>query len=510
MKTVRLWVWILGLVVLGASSACVVTPTNGDAPLCGADAAIEINGYAPDQRTSGPGWEKVRVEVGPTRQGPFTALTVVPMQFLDGETWGAWNTGKIVVPRRFWGASGDTAELFVRARYAVDAPNGNNVYFFTYDNSSLGTGQTVACVGDRIHAGASRTDAVISCASSQSPLVRVTAPVTSRCECSSLPTFQGDAMIRSAADIDAHRCDVAITGTLSVLADAPDVVSLPRLTQVGGRLGLDLSIMGNASKLRRVQLPALSKVDGLISIVGRPPVDERVTIDVGLPALATANGPVNLEFFGPGAVELVGLSSLTRIDKGLDLRFEGEATGDLFLPKLDDIGGRLLISHSGGILNFLRALTTVGGPVILAYHGTSPQSERIGFDELRNVGGDLSFFGSPWESFDPGEPAFGRLGSVGGTLRFENTTFKSVALGTPPLALTSLAVVGNPQLVSLPVAADLPLSSTGTLTVQNNLSLPECEVMQFASDQAALGFGGEVSVGGNAECLPGTPRDPTE
>jgi hypothetical protein len=505
MKTFRTWLCILGLSVLGASSACVVGPTNGDAPLCGADAPIEISGYAPDERASGPGYDQVLVEVGPRRDGPFSELVRAPISFTQGETWGAWTTGKVVVPRNRWGNSDSTAELFLRVRYAFDPPNGNKIFFYTYDNPSLGTGQTVACVSDRIQAGASRTDAAALCASSQSPLVRVTAPVMSQCGCSAETTARGNVMIHNIGDVDAHRCDVAMNG-LFIYNDSPLVVSLPRLRSVRG-LSIYYDVPGRPTEARRVELPGLTRVDGPMAIQARGLVDGTLRLDVGLPDITTVTGKFYTTISGTGGVSLQGLNGLTSIGGDMDLVFHGQADGARFLPQLETLGGRMMLHHDAGITKMMPSLTSIGSHLWLLYHGTSAQSELVGFDKLRSVGADMLFDSSPWQTFDDGEPAFSQLGSIGGTLTLNKTQLQSLRLGAPPLSVGSLSVTGNPQLISLPAGADMPLSSTGTLTVQNNFSLGECQVTQFVSEQVALGFTGQVTTGGNAECLPNGPPD---
>jgi hypothetical protein len=171
------------------------------------------------------------------------------------------------------------------------------------------------------------------------------------------------------------------------------------------------------------------------------------------------------------------------------------------LPAVTRIEGNLSIEATSFIEKVLLSLDEVTGTVrferILGRICPLVFTGGMLMPNLRRIGGDLVSQGC---SFPVTSAGFSQLASVGGSFRIlGEVSGGAVRLGrcdAPPLSLGSLEISGS-ALTQIPLATNVAVGSTGSVTISGNTRLCQCHVDEFISE---LSWSGSAVTSGNGAC----------
>lgn len=490
--------------LLLASASCVTTPQNGESVANTASPVIfEGYGLTPLRR--------VYVEAGSSSSGPFTLVPgaasftellpsqTVPVGLGVSLPLYAFELSS-AIPAARWQLTTDAdgcslARTFVRVRDALGT-------YRTFDADSPG----FACVQAQLTAGNSPQEAFELCGSDQSPVIRLSAGTR----------FVGDVVIDDASDVLALRCIEEIDGSLTVLASAPNLVSLPRLARITGNVELlynsyrpepdPMSSYYEALRCggmhavtadtRVYDVPALARVDGNLTLRQQGTFSGISTqpIELGLASITSLGGSLTIEI-GQFGGSPCGLPALSKVPGDLAVVFVhfGEIDSSIngLLTTLGEVGGAF--TFQGGHNTFgnpMPMLAKVGALHILK---NSPTLSGFHFPALADVTGVAELAGT-----GPGSNLTGLLRA--GSLWVHDSGYTSLEqVGGASLLLGGLELVDNDTLGALrdgTGASKVTLQPAAKLTVLDNGALSSAETCAFVAVQAAKGWSGASDLGG--------------
>ncbi len=491
------------LVALGAvvpSTGCMFGPENGES-LPSTTAVVDFDGIV-----LGPGMT-VEILAAPTMAGPFsgwpgstTASDTSPAPFSvptgGGQSAPAYEWSvSTTIPADRWGSVVEADGCAHPVTY-VRADTGA-LSLLTFDAPSDNDPGGLACAFDTVLNGGTVIDVANDCASDDTPIARVDAPLV----------HVGDVFIDGPAAAAALSCIGIIDGSLQVQLGSTEAVALPRLQRVTGDVQLGLESVAVApysaprcgvampvslqSQTATVDLPALASIDGDLAILQTSSgvlttAGER--IELGLDGLTSVGGDLLVSFDIP-AVAPCGLSALPSLAGDLTLAFGGADTGGLFLDVLQHVDGEVSISGAFTTLNLLPSLQAAGALVITDIAQLSPSSMPV----LDSVEGlvrldDVGLFGQQL-------PALAHAQA----LELHDTGLPSLSLlGAGSLAIESLSLTDNAILSTLLPAGASPvtLSAAAPLTVTGNPNLGSAQVCAFVAFHQGEGWSGPQDLGG--------------
>ena len=181
----------------------------------------------------------------------------------------------------------------------------------------------------------------------------------------------GDLIVAQASDVPP--CLETIDGKLSV-ATRDSIITFPRLTDVTGHVTLTLTGRG------RAHFPALERVhDGLEVVL-------KATGDLNFPKLSHVGGPLGLDLDPSASAR--GFENLVRHSGGLWI-FGGGDLSDV-LPNLWIVSGTVFIQPTGPVKHLLPKLTHVGGHLVMR---NTPHFPLKGLSGLSDIDGGVYLFG---------------------------------------------------------------------------------------------------------------------
>ncbi len=471
-----------GALAAGLASSCMLTPNNQQT-VCGVDAGVGFAGF-----TIGPS-QTITIEVAPTSSGPWTVLTTAVSGTLpinvDGVDLYAWS---ITTPIDAWAVAGPNFVAYARASLGP-------YNLITFDDPYVTGGVPGGvCIQNQLAAGLSLIDAVTACDSASSPVVELIAPFVSSCPCVAGLSTTTDVVIETPADLANARCLETIDANLEVrTADFP-VVDLHELTEVTGDVTLDYQWSGGIplSAARLIEADVLATVGGNVELSWVDPSMVNPIIDFDLPALTDIAGDLTIDINNVN-YNAEGLPVLTDVNGNLAVV---GSTGDIYAmtmaPLLATVGGDVLIEPGYALRNVFEGLQTVGGDFVIS--GGFIDTPDVGLDQLAVVGGDMRFDGAEWA---PIGEAFPALSSVGGNLELTSAGLLSALsyVTAATVDVGGLVLDQNPDLTTLD--ADLVVSTSGPITITDNVSLDTCDADTLVDDQIALGWSGTATISGN-------------
>lgn len=473
--------WLSFMFVATTGLGCLVTPTNGGGPV-DTTRSLSFVGYAGGAR------QLVEVSASSTREGPFG---VIASTFSDARglaTGGsirlyAFSTNA-AVPN--WAPVCGGQEAFIQAK-----ANGGLLTTFDKVNAS---GQTLGqCLGSAVAEGANVIGAGFTCASDDSPVVRLLVPSTVE-----QPTsFVGDIVINNAADATSWACLQTLTGNLTVTDATLETIVMPSLISVSGDLSLEyprpMTILPDT---RAIELPLLTTVGGHVSLASHGNENHSVeAFRIGLPALATVGGDVSVLFQGFNASP-TGLNALINLPGNLNIETGtggGDSTGHSYLKFLTHVGGNVHLDLGNSVYGMLPALVAVGGDFELADGNPADNSS---FGALQTIGGDLLVTNAIF--YNASSYGFPALTAVTGMLSVVAVGKPNLRLGAVSgLTVGSLLVDSNPSLVIMD-AAHLIVMPSGGVTISNNVNL--CTSVANAWLMGLGAWAGASAISGNGPC----------
>ncbi len=474
-----------------ALGGCLLEPADSEA-ICGKDAILELSGFV-----AAPG-VAVQVQSAATRSGTFSVIAIATSDTTaaftrDGVSYYAWRV-YAAVPT--WAASSGQYESFVRPR-----SDGALLSF----SSSPGY---LACVEPALSAGQSFAEATAACSSSNTPLLRLTAPLEP-----AAVTVDGDVTVASMADAASYGCLSHVNGDVSIDADVvsasglPDdaPITLPYLSMVAAGAGspgdVSLRYFSSATSVpqKLPQLP-LQFVAGNLSISA----GNVARLELGLSELEVIAGDLSIDY---DSMIVSGLPALRELSGNLRLSEKADSVSAAhLLPALADVGGNLSIEYEGWLDSVLDAVRSVGGDVALGY-SFGPRTIAGQFRSLRglvSVGGNLAISRAP---FPQTMLAFPSLTHVNGSVTLGGSQFQTLNLGAEPtaagpsLTIGSLIVRENPQLSSV-APGRIRITGAGAVVFLHNLCLANADVDAVFAELRALGWSGTGSSSSNGhDCM---------
>lgn len=485
----RLHVWAAVCVLAGTTMACMVSPTDGT-EVCGTDAVITFRGY-----TLSPN-ETVELQASSDgrRFTTFaTTATTTRRKTIAGTTVYPW-TRSVQVPS--WASHRRGYGSFVRSR-TVDSE------LFTFD-SVLPAGKTPeGCITELVDSGMAPADALSACASANTPIVTLEAPLRSTCRC---PTsHNGDVVIANAKDAALWSCLQTLNGNLSVLSSAPSTVDLTALQVVQGALSLNYTTNGVVA--RSINLPVLQQVWDDLTIDGTVSTGP---VALGLPALnwAVGNVFINLENTGPSRVVVTGLDDFFVVPSqySLSLTSHGAFDSTNFMPSFHST--ETISVQSTGLNpsvglplrppNLELAITLeVEYPPGLPPYPSFEHKQSVLFPQLKTAS-YLHIQNDPFYAATSPymvERVYPKLASVG-ILRLDGTQLANLDIGANGMQVGMLELKNNPSLVSLDGGA-FSLANYAAINITNNPALRECLVSSYFTALATWGHTGTRTSAGN-------------
>ena len=451
--------------------ACMASPRD-DTAVCGEEEVFDFSGVTQGPRT-------VQVEASASEAGPFAALgttAACPAPYLGFGlgVLGGVHEWRLSSASGAWGTERGARVTYLRARAQVGR---QWIPLTTFEEG------TPPQTSDR------------------SPLVRITAPPSSTCDC---PTsFSGDVVIASGPDARRFACLTEIDGRLIVTEDAPASFALPNLALVTGDVQLDLSSFCSRpeDQYRAVELPALTTVGGDLRVEARlgallvGPV-----VNVGLDAVTSVGGDVSVQVPGNANVIIAGLGALAEAPGSVTVVATGDLSATNLLPQLASVGGDVTIQSGSTTAIVLPAVVSVAGSVLIKRSRTAGPSFVL--PSLESVLGDMVLEDAVF--FDD-TPKISALAFVGGTYAVrtapESPTLWAVGpgdlsvLGAAPLDVGGLEIDRVEGMTQL--GAALQVATGGAITITGNPDLETCEAESFAAQQAAAGWTGPLTIAGN-------------
>ncbi len=489
----------------------MLDPENGRA-LESTDTLVSFNGHLL------AGTSPVVLQASPTPGGPFSpwpgsSTTSSPSPSLFGVPTGTGTTLSIypwsvtsTIPAAQWGVELHPSGCDVAATY-VRAESG------TYDLSTFDVASDTypggfECLLDAILIGQGISSALTTCASDDSPVVRLHAPLTA--------THVGNVTITSQAEADALSCVPTIDGNLTIAPSAPTTIELPALTSVTGDVALSLPVEAPPagpyvearcgsnnpsivqSVITRVHLPSLTTVGGSVDIDAPStgvPTTAGEPIELGLPALSDLGGSLSISLATP-ATSPCGLEGLTTLAGDLTITLSsGDVGAAMLLPSLQDVDGTVTVSGGFSVLGLLGALNSAGAIELSAIVNLAPFGSLAALLDVSGIVRlhDLS-----------GNPVLTSLQSAG-TVELDGTAISSLAaVGSSSMLAGGLSLYANPSLSQLGSAgsSNVDLSPGAPLIVgtagQDNVALTGAEVCEFVAYQQ--GSNGWTPTGSGFAC----------
>lgn len=482
----------LGLSLLLSTTACVLSPYNGDGYAPGQ--AIDVSGYWHQPNSD------LFVEASPTRYGTYatvgearTGSSAVVLD--DGTEWYHYSVSVVVPPELWTGDACTGKETFIRVRGL------GNVILWTFDQVAPDGKDPVDCMIEARERLGDTFQAAAACAAKEKLAARVEVPG------SGAPfDHVGDVTIATQADQAQWVCLRSLEGTLSVPDSSLPLVELPVLESVSGNVELAYSRPGlkSTEKARRIWMPALTTIEGHLDLDSPAALpNQRVTVDLGLNGLEQLEGDLGVDIPAFN-VHLKGLSSLPQVGGNFSLT---TGTGDTLmagtLPNLAIVDGDAVIDLGlSTTLGVLPALQSVGGNFTHIDGGMYFQvsTSVVSYPQLTEVGGNFEVINVDSRDL-PHEAMFKSLQSVGGTLRYEDigpATRSAIAIGGSKLEVGGLVVEGNSAL-SMVGAEQFKVMGSGPIEFTTNPNLCTSSIQSFLTGQTQW-TGGPAVLSGNAGC----------
>ena len=449
---------------VAATMACITSPRDDDA-LCGVEEQVDFTG-------TGELSEVVTLEASPNPAGPFVAFataTVCDVPF-GGTPISTWAVSSVVP---VW-TRAQNPETYVRAW--VPDGQGGQTFLTTFE---AGTSPEVA---------------------DQSPLLRLTAPAPSTCDC---PTdFVGDAVIDSGPSARRFACLETLTGDLIVTDDAPINVALPDLVSVSGSVELDFSVGCPlpGADIRTIDLSSLTTVGG--NIEAEVVFDSSFsgpTLDVGMDMVTSVGGSISVVGTNSSNASFDGLGGLASLPGSLVVSMLGGDLAGNLLNSLTTVQGDVEIEIGNSVFTVVSNVVTVGGAFTLRRARLSQPGASV-WPSLTTVGGDM-ILDDVRLAPAVQTPRFESLTSVGGT--FQSTAAPMFDAGLRsleditllPLSVGGLILTNNTPLTAL--GASVTVATQGSITITDNANLPTCTAQAFVDGQSQAGWEGVSTIEGN-------------
>ena len=477
------------VIVLAASlSACVYAP-EADHQLPTTATQVNLHGMALKPN------EQLKVFVSPTDHGPWTQRQTVksgtsPYTAADGTDFYAFSTSLRVSAADWTGDDCAGGETFVRVI------SSDGFALPTFDAISPNGKPFLTCLDDEMALGHSALNAIATCDSPQSPLLRLS--VAS----SGVPfDHVGDVLIETPADAAMWVCLRHLTGALSVPSSGLEAVMLPALESVSGDVSLSYDRPGvdTFEDTRPIHAPNLATIGGPLSLTSPAPMASQVvTVRVGLDAVASIGGDVTLSVDASNTT-LYGLGSLAAINGNLSLvTGQGDTFMSSFLNSVASVTGDVFVDIGHTVGGVLPALQTVDGHFAhvdgnIIVTGAADDA----YANLAAVGGDFTFSGAD-PNGPPNAQLFPNLATVGGTLTYATVGGRTeIRLGALPLTAAALTVDDNDDLIAVG-ANNISIVGPGTITFTDNWNLCQSDVQLWLTGQGL--WTGFALIGGNGPC----------
>jgi hypothetical protein len=317
----------------------------------------------------------------------------------------------------------------------------------------------------------------------------------------------GDLTIIGQPQAEQYACYQTIDGNLTVKGGQTGELTLSHLQHVTGDVSVELhhfKVVTPAATtfvLNKFSAPALTQIDGDLTLTAFD--DDHfniVSFDFGLASLTNLGGSVVIDNQG-GIDHYHALANLLSIPGDLSIEWtSSDFIESSLLPKLAHVGGDVSIHPEGNLQVVLESLATVDGSLTIdGSNGDWVQPYKV-MKNLTTVGGDLTL-----NSFAVacGVPTFPSLSSVGGQLNLTGEAPRGT-FGVPGLNVGALGLTGT-AVKALPLPAGFALAPTGSVTIQSNPNLCQCQVDDFVAQLAATGWTGTAATPNNgtaASCAP--------
>ena len=403
--------------------------------------------------------------------------------------------GTEVVPLAYWRPMCDDVggwETFLRGDNAEGSGS-----LGSFDDASIAGISGEDCVADYLAEG-NWTGAFFRCVSADSPHVRIHASAGG----TGVSSIDGDVLIDSPADAEALACVQIIYGSLTIDDGVVQDLILPSLQEVTGDVAIVYERSGGVfPDVESVELPVLHTIGGDLDLLSPNPPGEsqNISLDFGMPALASIGGDVGIEIHSFNC-SVRGLGALTHLPGSLfydSCSADGQASS--LVPGLLSIGGDLDVTLGGSTQHdFFNAIQTIAGDATIRNGAWVPTGGGAGtmFTGLTTVVGQLRVVDVSILAF-PTPRAFDALASVGMLDWDSGGTMESI--GAPAVALGGLRLNDNAWLTDLPaLMTPYTLASDAPITISNNSSLPECAAWAWAD--GLRGHVGPVDIFGNLAC----------
>lgn len=459
--------------------ACVAGPNN-DGLVESRSSPVKFWGYT--------AWASDNVDIynSATRNGTYTKLATAvsneaATNMQDGSPAYDWSR-EVVLTK--WTRKCGYYETFAKVR------NARNIDFSTYDWKSVATFETRDCMDAAYKQGLRADEVWAECASEQSPVIRLEAPVE----------YVGNITIRTQADLDALACVGRIRGNLTITSLMDFSQSLPELREVTGDLIATLKQQASSEYevASTLAMPKLKRVGGELVIEtewerdssGRPlPTQNRKDIEVYVftPELISAR-EVTLDLRSEARAKLRALPNLPSVERLTILNADYDLEAVDFLPRLETVSQSLTWNGARKVGRFLPELRSVGKNLYV--DGPTLTAEQ--FPALQSISGTLVI------SRSVSAPAanarqFPALRDVD-TLELASSDVQAARLGRN-LVVDHLAI-HDTNLTTL--AADfVRVRGAGSIRIRDNRCLPSVAANAFLAQQRADGFTGTSDIGNN-------------
>jgi hypothetical protein len=473
----------LCLLVPLAVAGCMNDPENGDA-VCASSAPTTLAGYTLAAN------QTVVIESASAPAGPFTPFATAKSSWQGTLTGGyRWATGA-VIPGWSGGRTGQTVHVRARLETGGRIP----ILLYTYDNAVEGGGQSgFACILEALANGENALFAAFDCRSPESPVVTLSAPGASTCEC---PTsFTGSAVVNDAESAARFACLESLDGDLLVARSYLTAVSIPSLHTVTGDVTLDYTpdpaYQPQTAPSRTIALPALATIGGDLLLRATAPA-LGAGYPLGLAAVTSIGGGVRLDFDGVVNFNVQGLAGVTSVPGDVVVEGGGDLFPSGFLPNLVAVGGDLEVETNHSLGAMFGSLETVAGD----YTVRSDDGDVIILGAfqgpLAGVGGTLRLEGCSTNV----SGLWPALASVGGSLELiENAPPALSDLGSASLVVGGLVV--DATAIQQMDAAHVSVSGAGPIAITDNPQLDTCDAETFVATQQAGGWSGTATIAGN-------------
>ncbi len=403
--------------------------------------------------------------------------------------------GSEIVPLAYWRPMCDEVggwETFLRGDNAEGSGS-----LGTFDDASITGVDGQDCIAGYIAEG-NWTGAFFHCVSPDSPYVRIHASAGG----TGVSSIDGDVLIDSPADAEDLACVQIIYGSLTIDDGVVQDLILPSLQEVTGNVTIVYERSGGVfPDVESVELPALHTIGGDLDLLSPNPPGEsqNISLDLGMPALASIGGDVAIEVESFNC-SVRGLDALTHLPGSLvydSCSADGQASA--LVPALLSIAGDLDVTlGSSTQQHFFNSIQTIAGDATIRNGGWTSTAGGAGtmFTALTDVAGELRVVNVSIFAF-PTPRAFDALASVG--LLDWDSGGTMEAIGAPAVALGGLRLNDNGWLVDLPaLMSKYTLDPNAPITISNNANLPECAAWAWVD--GLRGHVGPVDIFGNLAC----------